>query len=63
MIDSRPWPQRLAERPRPLLAALIGWHLTFWVLAPWLGYRMLPLDTLELLGWGKEWRGSPHMCL
>lgn len=43
-------------RPERMLLALIAWHLTFWVLAPILCYRMLPLDTLELLGWGQEWQ-------
>jgi len=37
---------------------LAGWHLAFWVLAPLLFYRMLPLDTLELLAWGKEWQAG-----
>jgi 4-amino-4-deoxy-L-arabinose transferase-like glycosyltransferase len=41
---------------RPLLWALMAWHLLFWTLAPAFGYRMLPLDTLELLGWGQEWQ-------
>lgn len=39
-----------------MLAFVAIWHLTFWVVAPWLAYRMLPLDTLELLGWGQEWQ-------
>jgi 4-amino-4-deoxy-L-arabinose transferase-like glycosyltransferase len=39
-----------------MLAFVVVWHLTFWVIAPWLAYRMLPLDTLELLGWGQEWQ-------
>ncbi len=45
----------IAERPQRLLALLCAWHLLFWVLGPALGYRMLPLDTLELLGWGQAW--------
>ncbi len=52
--------QRLGEglirQPQRLLLALGAWHLTFWVLAPMLGYAMLPLDTLEALAWGKEWQ-------
>lgn len=52
--------QRLGEslirHPERLLLALGAWHLTFWVLAPLLGYAMLPLDTLEALAWGKEWQ-------
>ena len=45
-------------RPRPgaLLAAAGAWHLSVWVLLPLLVYRMLPLDALELLGWGQEWQ-------
>lgn len=46
-------PERLA---RMLLAAVLLWHLTFWVLMPATVYTMLPLDTLELLGWGQEWQ-------
>jgi 4-amino-4-deoxy-L-arabinose transferase-like glycosyltransferase len=46
----------VAARPQRLLWALGAWHLLFWVLAPTLGYAMLPLDTLELLGWGQEWQ-------
>ena len=42
--------------PHRLLVAVVLWHLSFWVLAPMLLYRMLPLDTLELLGWGHEWQ-------
>lgn len=39
------------------LLALVGaWHLLFWVLAPMASYAMLPLDTLEALGWGQEWQ-------
>jgi 4-amino-4-deoxy-L-arabinose transferase-like glycosyltransferase len=53
---SPPLLQHVIDRPGLLVAALAGWHLLFWVLAPWLGYRMLPLDTLELLGWGQEWQ-------
>lgn len=47
-----------ALRPSPalLLLAVAAWHLTFWVLMPWLAYRSLPLDALELLGWGQEWQ-------
>jgi 4-amino-4-deoxy-L-arabinose transferase-like glycosyltransferase len=51
-----PWLQRVQAQPELLVATLIAWHLLFWVLAPWLGYRMLPLDTLELLGWGQHWQ-------
>jgi hypothetical protein len=46
----------VAARPERLLWALGVWHLLFWVLTPALGYAMLPLDTLELLGWGQEWQ-------
>lgn len=42
--------------PERLLAGVLLWHLSFWVLMPMLGYTMLPLDTLELLGWGQEWQ-------
>jgi 4-amino-4-deoxy-L-arabinose transferase-like glycosyltransferase len=43
-------------QPELLLWALGLWHLLFWVLVPLATYRMLPLDTLELLGWGQEWQ-------
>lgn len=46
----------LYAQPERLLFLLAGWHLLFWVLAPALSYRMLPLDTLELLGWGQHWQ-------
>ena len=46
----------IEARPQRLLWMLAAWHLLFWVLAPTLGYRMLPLDTLELLGWGQTWQ-------
>lgn len=46
----------LARHPERLLFAVLAWHLAFWVLAPLLAYRMLPLDTLELLGWGQQWQ-------
>ena len=46
----------LRTHPERLLAGVVLWHLLFWVLAPTLGYTMLPLDTLELLGWGQEWQ-------
>lgn len=46
----------IEQRPQRLLWALCVWHLLFWVLTPAFGYRMLPLDTLELLGWGQEWQ-------
>lgn len=39
-----------------LLAAVAAWHLLAWALAPSLLYRSLPLDALELLGWGQEWQ-------
>ncbi|MCK7594762.1 glycosyltransferase family 39 protein [Pseudomarimonas salicorniae] len=48
--------EAIAQRPLRLVVAVCAWHLLFWVLAPALGYRMLPLDTLELLGWGQEWQ-------
>lgn len=48
--------QRLYARPEWLLLGLAAWHLLFWVLVPASTYRMLPLDTLELLGWGQEWQ-------
>jgi hypothetical protein len=53
---SAPTTPDLTPRPRTLLLAVLAWHLVFWVLAPWLVYRMLPLDALELLGWGQEWQ-------
>lgn len=46
----------LYAAPERLLACVLLWHLSFWVLMPMLGYSMLPLDTLELLGWGQEWQ-------
>lgn len=46
----------LYAHPERLLWLLAAWHLLFWVLAPMLTYRMLPLDTLELLGWGQQWQ-------
>ncbi len=49
------WPDLYAQ-PERLLYLLAAWHLLFWVLAPALTYRMLPLDTLELLGWGQHWQ-------
>ena len=49
-------PPDLKPRPQTLLISVLIWHLGFWVLAPCLAYRMLPLDTLELLGWGQEWQ-------
>ena len=53
IAPSHPQPDlRLAHRMLGLLAA---WHALFWVLAPMLVYRSLPLDTLELLGWGQAW--------
>ncbi len=48
--------QNLYAHPELLLVALGAWHLLFWVLVPVASYRMLPLDTLELLGWGQEWQ-------
>lgn len=48
--------ERLIRQPEWLLVALIAWHYGFWVLAPVWSYSMLPLDTLELLGWGQEWQ-------
>ena len=48
--------ESIAARPQRLLWALCAWHLLFWVLAPAIGYSMLPLDTLELLGWGQAWQ-------
>lgn len=48
--------EAIAQRPTLLLLLLCLWHLGFWVLAPALSYSMLPLDTLELLGWGREWQ-------
>lgn len=39
-----------------LLLVVLAWHLSVWVVAPALAYEMLPLDTLELLGWGQEWQ-------
>src|SRR5688500_10307600 len=45
-----------SSRATRLLLFVAAWHLTFWVLAPLLAYRMLPLDALELLGWGQEWQ-------
>jgi 4-amino-4-deoxy-L-arabinose transferase-like glycosyltransferase len=41
---------------RLLLPAVALWHLVSWMLAPALVYASLPLDTLELLGWGQEWQ-------
>lgn len=46
----------LASRIRLLLPAVALWHLLAWMLAPALVYASLPLDTLELLGWGQEWQ-------
>lgn len=45
----------IAERPQRLVLLVCLWHLLFWVLLPATGYSMLPLDTLELLGWGQTW--------
>jgi 4-amino-4-deoxy-L-arabinose transferase-like glycosyltransferase len=47
-----------ALRPAPgrLVGLVVLWHLGLWVALPWLAYRMLPLDALELLGWGQEWQ-------
>lgn len=45
-------------RPEWLLLAVALWHLLFWGGVPPLTYAMLPLDTLELLGWGQEWQGG-----
>ena len=53
---SIPAPSELRPQAGILLAGVLAWHLTFWVIAPWLAYRMLPLDALELLGWGQEWQ-------
>ncbi len=50
-----PWFDFYAQ-PERLLLALGVWHLLFWVLVPMASYRMLPLDTLELLGWGQHWQ-------
>lgn len=56
----RPAPHHIADaiaaHPKRLVMLVCAWHLLFWVLAPAVGYRMLPLDTLELLGWGQEWQ-------
>lgn len=46
----------LRPTPRAILWIVAAWHLSFWVAVPWLVYRMLPLDALELLGWGQEWQ-------
>lgn len=46
----------LTSRVRLLLPAVVLWHLLAWMLAPALVYTSLPLDTLELLGWGQEWQ-------
>lgn len=46
----------LRPPPSTVLAAVATWHLVAWVLVPLLAYRMLPLDALELLGWGQEWQ-------
>lgn len=46
----------IASRIRLLLPAVALWHLLVWMLAPALVYASLPLDTLELLGWGQEWQ-------
>lgn len=50
--------EHLQARPEALLAVLVAWHLLFWVLMPIATYAMLPLDSLELLGWGMEWQGG-----
>ena len=44
--------------PEWLLLTVALWHLLFWGGVPPLTYAMLPLDTLELLGWGQEWQAG-----
>lgn len=50
--------EHIQARPETLLVVLIAWHLLFWALVPIATYAMLPLDSLELLGWGMEWQGG-----
>ncbi len=56
MSEDRSLSRLLFERPELLLWGLMLWHLSYWILVPMFSYTMLPLDTLELLGWGQEWQ-------
>jgi len=46
----------LIERPGRTAAWILAFHAAAWTLVPWLVNDALPLDTIEALAWGREWR-------
>ena len=46
----------LVQRPGRTAACILAFHAAAWTLVPWLVNDALPLDTIEALAWGREWR-------